>query len=166
MQRILAAATALLLASCDTMGPQDGPYGAPEPYPPGAQYPGGDPYPPQMPYPPGGPIDACPIQSSRDWRARIAPGTGPETRTMLVLTGTVVAPTGGYRMEFVPNLTILRSYPAQAVARLLPIPPQGPATQALTTHDVRWQWPLAGPVGTVAIRCGDRTLAQITPIGG
>ncbi len=84
---------------------------------------------------------------------------------MLTVTGTVVARTGGYRMEFVPDLTVIKSYPVQMVARLLPIPPEGPATQALVTHAVRWQWPLAGPVGTVAIRCGDRTLANITPAG-
>jgi hypothetical protein len=69
-------------------------------------------------------------------------------------------------MEFVPNLTVLRSYPVQAIARLLPIPPQGPATQALVTHDVRWQWPMMGPVGSVTIRCGTQDLARITPVGG
>ncbi len=177
MKRIHAASAALLLASCDTVGPPPGgPYREPAPYPPVDQYPGSEPYPPVEPYPPGdpygpgayppgGPVNACPITSSRDWRASVT-APGPGMRPMLVVAGTVVAPTGGYRMEFVPNLTILKSYPAQAVARLLPIPPQGPATQALVTHDVRWQWPLTGPVGSVAIRCGTQTLAQIVPVGG
>ena len=83
---------------------------------------------------------------------------------MLILTGKVVVPTGGYRLEFVPNLTELRSYPVQLVARLLVFPPEGPATQALVTHDLRWQWPVTGPVGTVAIRCGTRMLATVTPV--
>ena len=84
---------------------------------------------------------------------------------MLNVTGTVVAPTGGYRIEFVPELTVIKSYPVQMVARLLAIPPDGPATQAQAAHPVRWQWPLAGPAGTVAVRCGDRTLANIAVNG-
>jgi hypothetical protein len=83
---------------------------------------------------------------------------------MLNVTGTVVAPSGGYRIEFVPELTVIKSYPVQMVAQLLPIPSEGPATQALVAHNVRWQWPLAGPAGTVAIRCGDRTLANIASV--
>lgn len=160
MQRMIAAAAALLLASCDTMGyPPSDPYGEPAPYP-------GDPLPPSGPYSPAGPVNACPIESSRDWRATVTAPAGPDARPMLVVSGTVVAPTGGYRMEFVPNLTVLRSYPVQVIARLLPIPPQGPATQALVTHDVRWQWPLTGPVGSVSIRCGTQTLARVAPVGG
>jgi hypothetical protein len=85
---------------------------------------------------------------------------------MLNVTGTVIAPSGGYRIEFVPELTVIRSYPVQMVAQLLPIPPEGPATQAQAAHNVRWQWPLAGPVGTVAIRCGEKTLANISTVSG
>jgi hypothetical protein len=105
------------------------------------------------------------VTSSRNWRAWVTTESGPPPRSLLHVTGTVVAPTGGYRIEFVPELTVIKSYPVQMVAQLLPIPPQGPATQALVPHNVRWQWPLAGPVGTVAIRCGDRTLANITAVG-
>ena len=141
----------------------------PQSYPP-QSYPPGAPYPPQAypqgaPYPPAAPAEACPIQSSRDWRAWVTLEPGPPARSMLHVTGTVVAPTGGYRIEFVPELTVIKSYPVQMVAQLLPIPPEGPATQALAAHNVRWQWPLAGPVGTVAIRCGDRTLANISTVG-
>lgn len=188
------AATALLLASCDTVGPpQDDPYAPPPPYPgdayppqpyppapyppqpyPPAPYPPQTyppqtyppaPYPPGAPYPPAAPVEACPIESSRNWRAWVTTEPGPPPRSMLTVTGTVVAPTGGYRIEFVPELTVIKSYPVQMVAQLLPIAPQGPATQALVAHNVRWQWPLAGPVGTVAIRCGDKTLANISAVG-
>jgi hypothetical protein len=167
-QSVAIAAAALALAACDTY-PQGDPYGAP--YPP--QDPYGTPYPPQ-PYPqqppygtpyPQQPVDACQIVSSRDWRATVDSTPGPDQRPTLVVSGTIVAPTGGYRMEFEPYLQVRESYPVQVVARLRAIPPQGPATQALTTHDVRWQWPLAsGPVGSVTIACGTQTLAQISPV--
>ena len=175
-----AAAAALLLASCDTMGPPGAdPYGPPPPYPgeayppqpyPPQPYPPG-PYPPTAPYPPTSsypqtaPVEVCPIESSRNWRAWVTTEPGPPPRSILTVTGTVVAPTGGYRIEFVPELTVIKSFPVQMVAQLLPIPPQGPASQALVAHSVRWQWPLAGPVGTVAIRCGDKTLANISASG-
>ena len=181
VKRIFAAsAAALLLASCDTVGsppnephyppagyppqpypPQSYPQPYPQPYP--APYPPGGQYPPAAPY--AAPVEACPIESSRNWRAWVTTERGPPARSLLNVTGTVVAPTGGYRIEFVPELEVVRSFPVQMVARLLPIPPDGPATQALVAHDVRWQWPLAGPVGTVAVRCGDRTLANISAVG-
>jgi hypothetical protein len=169
-QYLAAAAAGLLLASCETY-PQSDPYGAP--YPAEDPYGPADPpqpYPPATGYPPpdaqpAGPVGACPIASSRGGQARVDPTAGPDQRPTLIVNGTVVAPTGGYRMEFEPHLTERRSYPVQLVARLRPIPPEGPATQALTTHDIRWQWPLAtGPVGSVTIACGDRTLAQISPV--
>ena len=153
-------------------GPPPPPYPAdaypPQPYPPQSYPPQSyppQPYPPGAPYPPVAPVEACPIQSSRNWRAWVTLEPGPPARSMLHVTGTVVAPTGGYRIEFVPELTVIKSYPVQMVAQLLPIPPEGPASQALASHNVRWQWPLAGPVGTVAIRCGDRTLSNISTVG-
>lgn len=168
MKQLLAVtAAALFLAACDTYPPGD-PYGAPyPPYPP--QDPYGAPYPTQDPYGtppyPRAPIESCQIASSRDWRAWVDVSPGPDARPTLFVSGTVVAPTGGYRIEFLPQLQELRSYPVQVIARLLPIPPTGGATQALTTHDVRWQWPLqSGPVGSVTIACGDRTLAQVSPV--
>jgi hypothetical protein len=148
-----------VLASCESYPPSD-PYGAPYPpqdpydapsYPPGAQ--------------PPGLAGSCPIASSRDWQARVDTTLGPDQRPTLIVNGTVVAPSGGYRMEFEPHLTERRSYPVQLVARLRAIPPDGMATQALTTHDIRWQWPLArGPVGAVTIACGNQTLAEISPV--
>lgn len=179
MKRFLtAAAAALFLASCETAYPPGDPYGAPyppqdpygdpahPPYPPQDPY-GAPPqqsYPPQQPYPPG-PQGNCPIASSRDWQASVETDSAGTQRPALVVSGTIVAPTGGYRMEFEPHLQELRSYPVQLVATLRPIPPGGGATQALTTHDVRWQWPLQrGPVESVIIACGNRTLAEISPV--
>ena len=171
MKRILTAATAaLLLGACETAYPPGDPYGAP--YPPQDPYGGpgyGQPYPPQAPYgsapyPQQPDSMACPIASSRDWRAWVDTNPAGGDRPNLVVSGTIVAPTGGYRMEFEPYLQERRSHPVQLVATLDPQPPQGAATQALTTHDVRWQWPLqSGPVGSVTIVCGNQTLAEITP---
>lgn len=160
------------------MYPPNDPYGAPRPpqdpygdpaypsYPPQDPYGTRDPqqaYPPQ-PYQPG-PQGSCPITSSRNWQARVDTTPGPDQRPTLVVEGTIVAPTGGYSMEFEPHLQERRSRPVQLVAVLRPVPPTGGATQALTTHDVRWQWPLqSGPVGSVTIACGDRVLVEISPV--
>jgi hypothetical protein len=165
VKQLFAAATlAVLLAACDTYPPGDAyppypgdsypPYPA-DPYPPPGQYPPGEPYPP-----PG--MDSCPIVSSRDWRAWVNAMPGPVARPTLHLTGTVVAPTAGYRMEFRPQLEELETYPVEVIATLQPFPPPGPAAQVLTTHDLRWQWPLErGPVGSVSIHCGGREIAEV-----
>ena len=181
MRQILTAATAaLFLAACETAYPSQDPYGPSYPpqdpygdqgYPPQDPYGTPDPaqpYPPQT-YPPQayqpGPAGSCPIASSRNWQARLDTTAGHDQLPTLVVTGTIVAPTGGYSMEFEPYLQSRRSRPVQLVARLRPNPPQGPATQAQTIHDVRWQWPVqTGPVGSVMIACGDRTLAEISPV--
>jgi hypothetical protein len=38
------------------------------------------------------------------------------------------------------------------------------ATQALTTQDVRGEWPVSPPVGSVTITCGGQPLARIAPV--
>lgn len=192
VKKILAAAALLVLTSCDPYYGQD-PYG-PQPYPgpapyPQDQYPGAPaPYPgspapyPQQPYPgtpapyPGNPTPypgqqpyqpappECVITSSRDWTAWInrMPGTGAPS---LVVSGKVVTPTGGYQVAFDQRMQIRKGYPAQAFVTLNVAPPTGsPATQAQITHEVRWEWPLNQPVGSVIVSCGDKTLAEITRI--
>jgi hypothetical protein len=183
LKKLLAAAALLALTSCDPMygqdpyGPQ--PYPGPAPYPqepyPGAPspYPGPAPY-PQEPYPgtpapyPGQPNQPAPpecvISSSRDWTAWInrMPGTGAPT---LVISGKVVTPTSGYQVAFDPRLQVRKGYPAQAFVTLDVAPPGGaPVSQAQVTHEVRWEWPLGQPIGSVIVSCGDKTLAEITRI--
>ena len=166
VKKILAAAALLALTSCDPTYGQD-PYG-PQPYPgpapyPQEQYPGTPaPYPGQPPYQPAPPD--CVISSSRDWTAWInrMPGTGAPT---LVISGKVVTPTGGYQVAFDPRLQVRRGYPAQAFVTLNVASPGGaPVSQAQVTHEVRWEWPLSQPVGSVIVSCGDKTLAEITRI--
>lgn len=179
MKQALAAAGLLLLAACETNPYGQGPYGAPEPYPyPGpAPYPN-EPYPPQ-PYPPpsyppqgpyGGqpnqpPPPECPITASRDWTAWINAMPGPNSRPTLVVSGKVVTATGGYQVAFDRYLQIRKELPPQAFVTLHVASPDMPSnTQAAVTHEVRWEWPMAQPLGSVVIRCGDKTLAEITNI--
>lgn len=176
MKRILATASlALLLGACETYS-DDGyppypnapypPYPA-DPYPPPGPYPPGT-YPPTTPYPPAYPPPQmqpgiCDGITSQGWRAWVDAMPGPGERPTLHLTGTVVAPTAGYRIEFRPQLDYEDdTYPVDATAALQPFPPTGPAAQVMTTHDLRWQWPLEkGPVGQVTIECGGRVLAEV-----
>ena len=175
MKRAIAAAALLLLAGCDTFGnppPPQGPYGAPAPYPyPGDEpYPGTEPYPPPPPgaYPgaPGQPQPPeCPITASREWTAWVNAMPGPGARPALVVRGKVVTPTGGYQVAFDRIMQIRPGQPSQAFVTLYVAPPGGaPASQASSTHEVRWEWPLNQPVGSVVVRCGDKTLAEITNI--
>jgi len=91
-----------------------------------------------------------------------APGArGPA----LVVRGKVVTPTGGYQVAFERNMQVRRGQPPQAFVTLYVAPPEGPAaSQVASTHEVRWEWPLNQPVGSVIVRCGDKTLAEITNI--
>lgn len=176
MKRLfLVSATALLLAACDTMLPgQSYPSGQPYPpaypgdtyppgpYPPGPGYAAPNPYPP-TPYAPG-PQLTCPITSSRDWTAWVNAMPGPGARPMLIVTGKVVTGSGGNQVTFDRTLQIRKTYPAQAFATVTVLPPMGGASQAQVTHDLRGEWPLRQPIGTVEIRCGNETLANITPV--
>jgi hypothetical protein len=169
---LLSAATALLVAGCATApyGQPAPPYG--EPYPPYVEPYPSDPYPPNVGHPPTGypmpggqPQGAeCPITRSGEWNAWVNMMPGPGSRPTLHVTGKVVVPTGGYQMSFDPQLTVRRSYPAQAVARLRVAPPAGPATQAVMTHEVRWEWPLSEPIGSLDIVCEGETLARISQV--
>ena len=184
VKRLCVIALAGLLAACETMYPPD-PYGYPpypaEPYPP---YPEGEPYPPYPPYPPADPYPgmpyppyppgpgyppmqqpaACPITSSGEWKAWVNRMPGGTPQPYLFVSGKVTTPTGGYQLVLEPNLPIAESYPAQAFATLRVTPPSAGAIQVVVTHNVRQQWPLHQSVGRVVIRCGNRTLADISPV--
>lgn len=167
MKRILAAAALLAVAACNTYqdpyGAEPYPYPAPAPYPqepyppPPAPYPGGQPYQPAPP--------ECAITSSRDWTAWINRMPGPNNRPMLVVTGKVTTATGGYQVAFDRYLQIRKGYPPQAFATLnVASPGTAPVSQAQVVHEVRWEWPMNQPIGSVIVRCGDKTLAEITRI--
>ena len=117
--------------------------------------------PPGGPYPP--PPQSCPIAGSSDWTAWINAMPGPGARPTLIVTGKVTVPTGGYRVEWA-DFRVAESYPVRVFGDLRVIPPSGGAIQAVVTHDVRGEWPMAQPVGSVTIRCGNRVLARISPV--
>ena len=107
---------------------------------------------------------SCPIAGSSNWSAWINAMPGPDAEPMLIVTGKVTVPTGGYRPSLVLE-QVAESHPVQVFTRLHPNPPGGGATQAIGTHEVRSSWPMSTPVGSVTVRCGSRVLAQISPIG-
>lgn len=112
--------------------------------------------------PPPGRAD-CPIAGSSDWAAWINAMPGPGARPTLIVTGNVTVPTGGYRIEW-GDFRVAESYPVQIFGELRAIPPSGGATQVVTTHDVRGEWPVDPPVGSVTVSCGERVLARIAPV--
>lgn len=109
------------------------------------------------------PSSDCPIIESSDWAAWINAMPGPNARPKLIVTGKVTVPTGGYRIEW-GDMRVAESYPVQVFADLRVIPPSGMATQVITTHNVRGEWPMDPPVGSFTVRCGDRVLARISPV--
>lgn len=114
--------------------------------------------------PSGDPVrTACPVVGASDWAAWINGMPGPNARPTLIITGKVTVPTGGYRFAW-GDMRVMESYPVQVAVTLEAIPPDGAATQAIVTHDVRGQWPISPPVGSFTVHCGDRVLARISPV--
>lgn len=101
--------------------------------------------------------------ASQAWAAWVNAMPGPMSRPTLIVTGKVTVPTGGWSFAW-GDVRVMESHPVQVAAELRPIAPSGPATQALVTHDVRFEWPVPPPVGAVTIRCGGRVLAHIAPV--
>lgn len=106
---------------------------------------------------------ACGVTGASDWRAWVNAMPGPNARPTLIATGKVTVPTGGWRFQW-GDIRVMESHPVQVVAELRAIPPGGPATQAIVTHDVRGEWPMQPPVGSFTVRCGDMVLARVSPV--
>lgn len=109
------------------------------------------------------PSSDCGIIESSGWAAWVDAMPGPNSNPRLIVTGKVTVPTGGYRFEW-GDFRVAESYPVQVFGELRAIPPAGAATQAVTTHDVRGEWPTSPPVGSLSISCGNRLLARIAPV--
>lgn len=109
------------------------------------------------------PPSGCPVARSSDWTAWVNAMPGPGARPKLIVTGKITVPTGGYRTEW-SDMRVAESHPVQIFADLRVIPPSGPATQVVTTHDVRGEWPVDPPVGSVTVRCAGEVLARISPV--
>jgi hypothetical protein len=109
------------------------------------------------------PAANCPIVASSDWAAWVSAMPGPNARPTLIVTGKATVPTGGYGFDWAGPV-VAESNPVQVTVQLRPIAPQGMATQAVVTHDVRGQWPSEHQVGSVHIVCGGQQLALISPV--
>ena len=114
------------------------------------------------PPPPAGAME-CGIIGSSDWAAWVNAMPGPNAQPKLIVTGKVTVPTGGYRFAW-RDMRVMESYPVQVAVELDAIPPAGPATQAVVTHDVRGEWAMSPPVGSLTVRCGDMVLVRISPV--
>lgn len=140
MTRLLACAAAALIAGCNS------------------QLPAGP-----LPLPPAGSEGPCPVLSAGDWAAWINAMPGPGSRPTLIVTGKVSAPSGGWTFAW-RDARVMESYPVQVAVDLQATPPAGGATEAIVVHDLRFEMPLAPPVGSVTVRCADRVLARIAPV--
>lgn len=151
--KFLALIAAALLTGCAANGS-----------PPGDEATGG-PYPPSHHAPPPdvSPVGDCPVTASSDWRAWVNAMPGPNSQPKLMISGKVTVPTGGFTFGW-SNFRVAESYPVQVFVELTATPPSGAATQAVTTQEVRGEWPLAPPVGSVTIMCGHKTLGRIAPV--
>ena len=105
----------------------------------------------------------CGVTGSSNWAAWVNAMPGPGASPTLIVTGKVTVPTGGYRFAW-RDMRVMESHPVQVAVELDAIPPTGGATQAVVTHDVRGQWPIQPPVGSVTVRCGDMVLTRISPV--
>lgn len=162
MTRLFLAATLFLLCACQPSAPNQ-PVAAPKaaaPAAPDTPVSSDDPVPAGRPFTPG---PDCPILGSSDWVAFINAMPGPGAKPTLIVTGKVRVASGGYRANF-SDMRVAESYPVQIFLDLDVTPPSGPATQAIETLEVRGEWPMSPPVGSVAIRCGNQSLARIANV--
>jgi hypothetical protein len=88
---------------------------------------------------------------------------GPNAKPTLIVTGKVTVPTGGYRFEW-RDMRVMESNPVQVAVELEAIRPTEAATQAVVTREVRGEWPVDPPVGSLTVHCGDSVLARISPV--
>ncbi len=121
----------------------------------------GDPMPPPGPAPM--PSSDCPIIDSSGWTGWVNAMPGPGSRPTLIVTGRVTVPTGGYAptLETGPVQEI---HPPVQIIILHPTPPRRGATQAIVTHELRAEAPALDVYGSVVIRCGSTTLADLKDI--
>jgi len=105
----------------------------------------------------------CPIIDSGDWTAWVDDMPGPSKQPMMMVSGKVRVPTGGYRLALRLD-AIAESYPVQVTVVLDAFRPTSPATQAIVNHDLNGEFPVPPPVGSVTIRCGRQVIGRINEI--
>ncbi len=108
--------------------------------------------------------ESCDVLESRDWAAWINKMPGPGAVPTVHVTGKVDVRTGGYSFEWQEGPLDRSAVPALRL-KLVPVPPDGMATMAITTEEVHYTAPaLSSGYSRVIIGCGSTTLAEITEI--
>lgn len=134
MRGILVAAAPLLLAACVTQANGD-----------------------------AGAAPVCEVGDHGGWTAFVNAMPGPGASPILIVTGQVTVRSGGFSAGLALGPTLEMDPPVQVV-HVQAVPPDGMATQALVTHELRGEYPATGDYRAVEIRCGDRLLARISPV--
>jgi hypothetical protein len=110
---------------------------------------------------------SCRALATRDWSAHVVvdkPAKFPfPEEALLVVSGTVQVPTGGYALSIIPGSLVRLEPPVQQVI-LRTVAPEGMATQAITEQRVTGSVPWDNRAKSVSIRCGDGTIASIPTI--
>jgi hypothetical protein len=109
----------------------------------------------------------CKALATRDWSAHVVAGRPAAVvfaeEALLVVSGTVQVPTGGYSVSIAPGSLVRLEPPVQQVI-LRTVAPDGMATQAITEQRVTGSVPYDKAAKSVSIRCGDGTIASIPVI--
>lgn len=108
--------------------------------------------------------ETCAVLESREWAAWVNRMPGPGAVATLHLTGKVDVRSGGYTFEWQQGPLDRSATPALRL-RLVPKAPDGMATMAITTEEVKYEAPLSGiSYSRVLVSCGSITLGEITEI--
>ncbi len=108
--------------------------------------------------------ESCAVLEGRDWEAWVNKMPGVGMTPTIHVVGKVDVRTGGYTFVWKEGPTDRSAMPALRL-ELVPVPPEGMATMAITTEEVKYQAPTNGlNYSRVIIGCGGETLAEIPEI--
>lgn len=108
--------------------------------------------------------ESCDVLEARDWEAWVNRMPGPGAEPTLHVVGKVDVRTGGYTFDWQEGPLDRSAMPALRL-QLIPVKPDGMATQAITTEDVKFEKVLGGiTYSRVLISCGGEPLGEIAEI--
>lgn len=108
--------------------------------------------------------EACAVVESRGWEAWVNKMPGPGAVPTIHVVGKVDVRSGGYTFAWEEGPLDRSAVPALRL-KLVPKAPDGMATMAITTEDVKYEAPaISSGYSRVIIGCGSSTLAEITEI--
>jgi hypothetical protein len=108
--------------------------------------------------------ETCAVLESREWSAWVNRMPGPGAVPTLHVTGKVDVRSGGYTFDWEKGPLDRSATPALRL-KLVPTAPDGMATMAITTEEVKYEEALSGiTYSRVIVSCGSITLGEITEI--